>query len=220
LVAPGAGARVFLEDQMKNVAFVVVALGTLVACNNSRPNVVDSGGIVLSDSGGGGHDTGAGGHDSGSGGTTCGTFTGTGVWPALPATCLPRCTTATGNAYNTCAMMTDMTAAQSCIDAALAADHTATVMVGDGMGNNISVSCGGNSTDTFGCLDYQLNAAIDTQCDTEFTAYLTCATMLPAGTSGMTGCPTEYSAVNNCVTAHMAAVQASYNMLAGACFGG
>lgn len=205
---------------MKNVALVVVALG-MVACNNGRgPSLVDSGGIVLTDTGGGGRDTGPAPHDSGSGGTTCGTLSTTGgSWPALPSTCLPRCSTATGNQYNTCAMMTDQTAAQACIDAALMADHTPTVSVTDGT-NTVMISCGGNSTDTFGCLDWQLNAAIDQSCDTEFTAYLTCAAGLPAGTSGMTGCPTEYGNVNTCITTNMSAIQTAYGSLGMACFGG
>lgn len=204
---------------MNKVALVVVALGML-ACNNGRgPSLVDSGGIVLTDTGGGGRDTGPVGRDMGMMGTTCGTLTGTGVWPALPASCLPRCTTATGNQYNTCAMMADQTAAQACIDAALAADRTPTVMVTDGMAT-VSISCGGNSTDTYGCLDWQLNAAIDQSCDSQFSAYLTCAAALPAGTSGMTGCPTEYMAIDTCISANMSAVQAAYNTLASSCFGG
>lgn len=204
---------------MKNVALVVVALG-LLACNSPRPNLVDSG-TVVPDTGMAGHDSGTVAHaDTGTAGGTCGSIAGsTDVWPALPAGCLPRCTTATMTAYNACAAMTDMAARASCITAAFAADHTATVTVATSATASVPVSCGGDTTTTFGCIEWQQLAAESTVCGPSLMAFITCANGVPTGGNVQTTCASEITARNNCITSNMAAFQASYNMLGSMCFG-
>lgn len=214
---------------MKNVALVILALGML-ACNNSRnPSLVDSGSIVLPDTGTAPRDTGTTPRDTGSTGSTCGSIaTSTDTWPALPSGCLPRCTTATGNAYNACITtyqasgmtMADQTALTNCENAAYAADHTATVQVDVGSGMTVPVSCGGNTTDTFGCLEWQSLAAESMVCSTTLGDFITCANGVPAGGSVQTACATQITARNNCITTNMTAFQNALNTLGSACFGG
>ena len=212
---------------MRNVGFVVVALG-MVACNSPRPVVVDSGITPGTDSGPGRDAFVMPGTDAGSPAGTCGSVAGsTAAWPALPASCLPRCTTATATAYNQCVMTyqaspmaaADQMTLRNCETAAFAADHTATVQVATGATTMTPVSCGGDTTTTFGCLEWQALAAEAQSCGNELTAYITCVRGLPMGTSGMTGCPNEYQARATCRTTNMSAIQTAVNTLGSMCFG-
>lgn len=213
---------------MKKLALVVLALGML-ACNNGRSSGNDSGtNITLGDTGPAGNDSGSPGNDAGSTPTTCGTFaTGSGAWPQLPTGCVPRCTTATGQAYNACVTtyqasgmtMADQDAFDSCTQAAFMADTTPAAAVGDGMGGTVMVSCGGNSTNEFSCDTWQTNAAIDMSCDTEFSAYLQCATAVPTGMDPQTVCASQITTLNGCITTNMTAIQTAAQSLFSMCFG-
>ncbi|MFO0680757.1 MAG: hypothetical protein U0234_01845 [Sandaracinus sp.] len=209
---------------MKNAAWCLVALGMVAGCgSNARP--ATDGGVTTPDTGTTpGNDAGSQTPDTGGGGGTCGSIaSATAAWPALPSGCVPRCAMATALAYNTCAqtfmMNHDQAAFQSCKAAAFAADTTPTASVDLGGGDTLSVSCAGNSTNALSCEQWQLQAAISMSCDSQLGMDLQCEAQAQAG--GMdpqTVCATQITAVNDCITANMAAIQTAANGLFTMCF--
>jgi hypothetical protein len=183
-----------LEDfEMKNVAFVVVALG-MVACNSPRPNVVDSGPITLGDSGP--RDSGPVGNDTGpvTGGCSL-TVTDT-SFPSLSAGCFPRCSSATATAVQAC------TTGQ-CVADALDADTTpGAAWTANGMAAAMPLDCGG-------CYNFQLlHCFAENGCRTETNAFLNCD-----DTTDADMCMGEVTAVNTCsgLAANMAGIMACVN---------
>lgn len=201
---------------MKNVAFAVVALG-MVACNNS-PRLVDSGPIVLPDSGPGGHDSGpVMGHDSGPVTTGCSLTVAAGNFGSLTAGCFPRCSAATammafGTGAGQCGAMTGNAGAM-CQQAAINADTTASTTVTIGT-NSQQLDCGG-------CVQFQLlHCASANGCSSQVDAFLSCSSMaLPDG--GVPACTTEIDNLNTCINAQAGVGTCENDMTMGivACFG-
>ena len=194
---------------MKNVAYVVLALG-MVACNNDRPNVVDSGHITIPDSG---HPTDtnvAPGHDTGMASGPCTLTFAAGNFGSLSAGCFPRCTVATGN--TAFAAGCDAT----CQDTAFTADPTPTAPWSvNGRAQTMGLNCGA-------CVQFQQFHCLSANgCAAEVDALLQClTTAFPDG--GMPDCTTQGTTLDTCGMAHPAVGTCSNDMTMGiaACFGG
>ncbi|GAB4109623.1 MAG: hypothetical protein OHK0013_45230 [Sandaracinaceae bacterium] len=190
---------------MKKVAWIL-ACGALIAACGGGGGRADSGpdtggGIVLMDTGpvmmrDAGRDTG------GPMPGTCGSIaTAMSVWPPLPNTCLPRCSSATLSAVQSCPMGDDM-----CFDNALLADRTPAAQLDVGMGMTVSVDCGGNGMN-FPCLTWQQYSCIADSCPDQFAGFVECATMAPMGSDVQMVCATQIMALNTCIEMNMTAFQ-------------
>lgn len=181
-----------MDTKALRLGIACVALLGLAACgNNSRPMIMvtDSGGT---DAGSVGTDSGMGGMDAG-GGATCGSIATATGWPPLPASCTPRCSSATLTTAAGCG--TDQMCQQNAFDA----DTTPPANVDTGA-EPFAVDCAG-------CINWQGNSCVYDACPTEFNAYLMCAAM---AMNPDTECMTQTTALNGCITTNMTAVQTCY----------
>lgn len=119
--------------------------------------------------------------DAGDG--TCGESITLDGWGALPDTCLPRCTRATGETYEACA------GEPSCVGNALRADTTEIVTVRTYAGI-FAVSCGGSER-TYGCVDWQTFSCEAEACPDAYRAWATCSAAM--------NCTDERDLLDTCV---------------------
>ncbi len=205
---------------MKRIS-LLMALGALTlafGCDNGNGEP-DGGGIHLVDSGhtttpDSGHTTTP---DSGTTPTGCSVAGATG-FPALPAACLPRCATATGQAVNDCATSRpDSGGADAgtgsvgeCQVEAVMADTSATTTIDLGGGMTDTLNC-------YGCWTWQLNSCIFDSCMTQLAACNSCAADQCDTTTA--GCETEEGALNTCINTNLSAIQSCFGTRASMCFG-
>ncbi|GAB4216121.1 MAG: hypothetical protein OHK0013_42260 [Sandaracinaceae bacterium] len=143
----------------------------------------------------------------------CGSIaSSTSVWPPLPSTCLPRCSSATLSAVQACPMGDDM-----CFDGALLADRTPAAQLDVGMGMTVGVDCGGNG-DNFPCLTWQQFSCIGDSCPDELGAYVDCANTAPMGSDLQMVCAAQLMALDTCIARNMTAYEACTGTRLVACF--
>jgi hypothetical protein len=198
---------VYLEDQMKNLAFVVVALG-MVACNNNNRNTVmiDTGIITGQDAYvSPGMDAGP--HDAAQVTGGCTLAIATGNFGSLSAGCFTRCASATITALNACAQ-----GDTACENAAFASDHTPTIAwTINGMAATMPLDCQG-------CYQLQVfHCASANGCASQVDALLTCQNQ-----TGTPDCTAQGNALDSCITTNTSAVNTcaqSTTMGVAACIG-
>lgn len=204
---------------MKKVAWILASGALLAACGGG-PNRTDSGagndagGIVLMDSGPSTmRDTGPARPDTGPAATMCGPWgglTATSV-AAVPAACMPRCSSATLSTINACPMGDDGT----CLFGALMADTTPSIPMsfeGASGTTSLDLDCGT-------CFDLQRFHCFSEQCPMQTTPFLVCDQTMDADM-----CMGEQMALQTCLdgivagSAQEMAFQTCFNDQVGACF--
>ncbi len=189
---------------MKRIGFLMACglLASVVGCDNRTNPPVDSGGIVLMDSGSGDPDTGTPPMpDSGTPPTGCSVDVSTSL-PPLPAACLPRCSSATVTCIMGCA---DGACQRACVDA----DTTAGTTL-NASGESIPLDCSG-------CWDWGIQHCVFVSCPSELAGCAGCADQCNPDTAG---CETEEAAIDSCITANQTAIQSCFNTQATRCFPG
>ena len=116
----------------------------------------------------------------------------------IPASCTPRCSNATLGAVNTCNMMMDQMAAQTCQTAALDADTTPSVDM-MGPGGVIPLDCAT-------CFQFNQLHCLSVPCPTEIVTAVTCDRMMDADM-----CMGEYDAADACLAALTPAQETAAN---------
>ncbi len=202
---------------MKKVAWILACGALVMACggNNNRNDAGaagnDAGGIVLMDSGPTTmRDSGPPRRDTGAMATSCGPWgglTATSV-EAVPASCLPRCSSATLTAVNACMDGT-------CLNSALMADTTPSISMSfeGAMGTTtLDLDCGT-------CFDLQRFHCFSQVCPAEATPVLVCDSTMDADM-----CMGEVTALQTCLdgiatgSAQEMTLQTCFNDEVGACF--
>ena len=155
-------------------------LGLLTLACGTRAADDGDAGIVIPDAGSepsadAGSDAGM-----GDGGVeVCGSTVGdvTTDWPALPDTCVPRCTADTDLAISECAMLEDDAARIACAVEAVRSDPTPTVYV-DTFYGPLPVNCGGSDYDAdpyvYSCTEWAVYACDAWVCPTEYYNWAVC----------------------------------------------
>ncbi|GAB5548399.1 MAG: hypothetical protein SangKO_081590 [Sandaracinaceae bacterium] len=191
---------------MSRIGTLMICAATLalgLGCDDGRGGE-DGGGIVLMDSGPDTTpDTGTPPPPTDSGPAPSGcSVAGAMGFPALPAGCLPRCSSATFDAVVACGMD------GACQQSAISSDTTPGTDVDLGMGMVQNIDCNG-------CFSWQVNSCVFESCPDQFAACTMCEDGCNPDTAG---CETEEGALDSCLMANGMALQGCVNGRAGACF--
>lgn len=144
--------------------------------------------------------------------TGCSIDVSTGL-PPLPAACLPRCSSATAMAIDTC-ITSGGTIEQIAMCQQMAVENDTTPPT--------TLTIVGEETETeqlncSGCWEYALQHCLFASCGAELVGCLSCS---EGCDPEMAGCEAEETALNTCLTNNQDAIQACFDEQAGRCLTG